>query len=122
MKLWRYSGWMLLGTGVIHNAVGLLLGWGTLSQMAHEGWWATVGMNAERNAIFWFLATGLFWMAAGHLLQRWITRHGQPLPAAAGWYMLAWAAAGCLLAPDSGIWLFFPQALIILAARPARYQ
>ncbi|MCG7212084.1 DUF6463 family protein [Paenibacillus mucilaginosus] len=122
MKLWRYSGWMLLGTGVIHNAVGLLLGWDIIGRMVKEGLWATVGMDAERNAVFWFLAAGFAWMAAGHLMQVWIQREGRPAPAAAGWYMLAFAAAGCLLAPDSGIWLFLPQAAIILAGDRARHK
>jgi hypothetical protein len=57
-NVWKYSGWYLIVIGVIHNAVGLLLGQDILLGMLADGVINTVNMEHDRNFLFWFLAIG----------------------------------------------------------------
>lgn len=117
-NLWKYSGYLLIGTGVIHNFVGLLMGWSTLQGMHQAGWWNTLesaeGINFERSAIVWFLLVGVFWLAMGHLMQCWLKQIQKPLPIVLGYSFIAVGIAVAIVCPVSGAWLFIPQGLIII--------
>lgn len=125
MKLYKYSGWYLLGTGSIHSLIGLILGWPLLLGMHGDGWWNTVEPGGQidfaRSAILWFLVVGITWIALGYLMQRWIDQTRQPLPASLGWILLAMGCAVAFVLPVSGAWLFLPQGLVILMA-PRSHQ
>ncbi len=74
MKLWQYSGLLLIGTGVIHNLIGFVAGWDMLTAMAYEGLWNTVEAPMPAAAVhtraelLWFLMLGFAWMMVGALL------------------------------------------------------
>lgn len=118
MKIYAYSGWYLIAIGVIHNAIGLLMGWEVLSDMAREGWWNTIErdgqINFARSAIVWFLFVGFFWWILGYLMQSWLQKTECRLPRVVGWGMLVAGATCSYLMPISGAWLFIPLGLVIL--------
>ncbi|GLI04927.1 hypothetical protein YDYSG_09570 [Paenibacillus tyrfis] len=117
MRIWKYSGMYMIATGMIHNVVGLLMGWEVLGLMAQDGWVNSVSSEPDRNAIFWFLAIGFFWMITGHVFHKYLKESDHALPAIFGWYLLLFAVVGCTLMPVSGIWLFFPQAIMIILVK-----
>ncbi len=118
MQAIKFSGYYLLATGVIHSAVGLIMGWSILVGMHQAGWWNTVEaggqINFARSAILWFLVLGFFWMLLGYLMQQWLRYSDRPLPALLGWGMLAAGVLVAFILPVSGAWLFIPQGLLIL--------
>ncbi len=120
----RYSGWYLLATGIIHNAIGLIMGWDILLGIHREGWWNTVespqGIDFARSAITWFLVLGFFWMMMGWLMQCWQRVTHKPLPGLIGWGMLIMGAWVAILVPASGAWLVIVQGLIVMMDRRRR--
>ena len=120
MKAWKASGHLLFATGVIHNAVGILMGWPVLKTLFLEGLVNTVDTQFDRNAIFWFLFSGIMMMFAGRLMHTYIKATQAPVPKSYGYGLLAIAVVGCAIMPASGIWLAFPQAFIIIFADPKR--
>lgn len=114
MKLWKYSGIYLIATGVIHNVVGILMGWEVLRDIVQDGLVNSVNTQPDRNAIFWFLCLGFFWMIIGQFLHNYILERNKALPVRFGWYLLVFAIVVCVIMPISGLWLLVPQALIII--------
>ena len=114
----RYSGYLLIATGIIHNSIGLVMGWSILQGMHEAGWWNTVEPAGEidfaRSAMIWFLLVGFFWMLLGYLMHQWVRHTQRPLPASLGWGMLAAGVSVAIVLPVSGAWLFIPQGLLIL--------
>lgn len=128
IKLSKYSGIYLIITGVIHNAIGFVMGWSILVGMHQEGWFNTVessaGIQFDRSAILWFLLLGFFWMLLGYLMHEWLKRTKDILPATLGYAFILFGGITCVLLPASGAWLFLPQGLVIvldsLKAHPPR--
>lgn len=118
MNTTRYSGYYLIATGIIHNTIGLVMGWSILRGIHEAGWWNSIEAGGEidyaRSAIVWFLLVGFFWMLLGYLMQQWVRHFSQPLPASLGWGMLAAGIVVGILLPVSGAWLFIPQGILIL--------
>ena len=114
MKLYQKSGYYLIATGIIHNALGLIMGREVLLNILKDGFFNSINMETDRNAIFWFLFTGFFFMITGKLMQDYLSTIQKPLPKTLGYYLLALAVVGCAVMPVSGIWLAIPQALIII--------
>ncbi|MBU2885457.1 hypothetical protein KO507_06755 [Gilvimarinus agarilyticus] len=121
MKVAQYSGWYLLATGIIHNTIGLVMGWPILKGIHSAGWWNAVERGGEidfaRSAIVWFLVLGFFWMLMGYLMQQWLKQIRRPLPIAMGWGMVLIGAWVALMLPASGAWLVIVQGLIVLLDR-----
>lgn len=115
-NLWKYSGTYLWATGVIHTVVGLAIGTEGYMPIVRDGFVNAVGDDIGRNFSFWFLVLGVFIIFAGLLMQRYIKDTGRPAPRSLGWFLLIFAAIGCVMAPVTGFWLFLPQALIIILA------
>lgn len=113
-NLWRYSGWFLIAIGIFHNVVGLIVGQNIILEIIEDGVLNTIHLDHDRNAVFWFLATGFFWIIMGLHWQSLIRIYNRPLSALVGWGMLIFAVVGVFLSPDSGIWLFFPLGWMIL--------
>jgi hypothetical protein len=118
MKLYWKAGWLLIGIGCIHNAIGLLFGWNILAAMVSDGLWNTVEpqgeINFARSAILWFLLTGCFWWLLGGLMQVMLNQ-GFLLPR---WLGAGLAAAGVVVSiiiPASGAWLFIPLGALVFA-------
>lgn len=121
MKLARYSGWYLLATGIIHNAIGFIMGWEILWDIHRDGWWNTIenaqGIDFARSAIIWFLVLGFFWMLMGWLMQAWQRETQKSLPGTIGWGMLAMGVWVAVMLPASGAWLVILQGLILIMDR-----
>jgi len=116
-SLWKYSGVYIWVSGLLHIAVGVATGL--------EGWRAILDggvvngseINLGTMLAFWFTVLGAFIVMLGLVVQHDIRTTGRPAPRFLGWWMLAFAAVACVVAPVSGGWLFIPQAAIILTAR-----
>ncbi|TGG92913.1 hypothetical protein E4656_12385 [Natronospirillum operosum] len=122
MRLYLISGWLLVAIGVLHNSIGLVMGWPILTAIVAEGGWNTIEaggqMHFDRSAILWFLLTGCFWMLLGYLMQSWIRVVQAPLPKVIGWGLLAAGVVVAFLLPASGAWLFIPLGLLVLLGAP----
>jgi len=80
MKLSQNSGNLLIGTGVIHNLLGFIMGRETLAQIVSSGFVNSINDQMDRNAIFWFLFGGFMMMILGKLMQDYIADTKKPLP------------------------------------------
>jgi hypothetical protein len=117
VKLWKYSGIILLATGFLHTIVALLLWKDEFSGMINDGFINSIGENKMHELAFWFLVCGIFTIFLGHLLHYYIKKTQKPAPLFLGYYLLAFSILGCLIAPVSGFWLILAQALIIILAK-----
>jgi hypothetical protein len=112
------SGRLLLWTGVLHQAIGVIGGLGVgqelggrnlFAEVGRAGLLDSIGNDFVRMAWFWFLVTGFVVMALGALCHR-VEARGVGLPASLGWQLGALAVAGVAFIPVSGFWLILPQA------------
>ena len=122
----KYSGYYLLVTGIIHNLIGLGLGWNTLAAMHADGWLSATVINGEmlfdREAISWFLITGTFWILFGLTLQKALNEGFQP-PLSLGIGFIAIGIVVAILMPVSGAYLFIVQGgILTLGARTGHKQ
>jgi hypothetical protein len=106
----KLSGRLLIATGVIHNIVGVLIGYPYLLEMWQAGLWNSVDPHLGRIAIFWFLLFGFLLMMVGQVL----ATSTRPVPKAFGWSLLAVSTLSALMMPVSGLWLVIPQAIYLL--------
>lgn len=123
MPMRKHVGTMLLATGVLHTAVGLLVYRQPVLDIVGAGRWMSVTGDRGREAAFWFLLFGVVLMMFGQFV-RWALRHAGTLPASLGWSLLALGLLGVAFMPDSGFWLVLPQAWLVFriargAAAPA---
>jgi len=118
VKFWKYSGILLVATGILHSVVGIAMGkeylWGIIKagliNTAKDDDFAT-------GVAFWFLICGIFIIILGQALHYYIKKERQPAPNLLGYWLLGLGITGCIIMPASGFWLFIPQALIILFAK-----
>lgn len=112
----KYSGYYLLLTGIIHNLLGLAMGWPILLEMHQDGWFNAIEaegkMLFERSAISWFLITGFFWMMFGWMLQKAIEKGFTP-PLSLAYSFVVIGSAVAYLMPVSGAYLFIVQGIIL---------
>lgn len=47
MKAMKYSGYYLIATGILHNLIGLLMGWSSLMAMHQDGWLFSTMVNGQ---------------------------------------------------------------------------
>lgn len=113
MKLWKYSGTLLMATGGLHLLVAVGSGWDTWREIFSDGLANSIGKDAGRMYAFWFLMTGILLLLWGSTLQHYLRREQQPPPLSVGCALLAVSVAGCIMLPLSGFWLLVPQALIM---------
>ncbi len=114
-ELTRYSGNLLIATGILHTAVGIGEGRARLAAIAGEGFIDTVDTHPDRQSLFWYLLSGT-WVVTTGQLAHWTHRRTGKLPARLGWTLLTTSAIGAALLPKSGFWLGIPQGLLIIAA------
>ncbi|MDD9266706.1 DUF6463 family protein [Paenibacillus sp. GCM10023248] len=114
MGIQKHSGWMLEWTAYLHTAIGLILFWKPVSDIAAAGVWNAVGRDIDRSNAIWFLFFGvLLWNIARML--RWLTtRQSIPIPRFVGWQILIFSIIGAICMPVSGFWLVIPQAIYML--------
>ena len=114
-------GTLLWLTGLLHQAVGLLLSGDLVAQVLRDGYVGAIEVDVQRMVMFWFFVTGFEMLFAARALQE-IERE-RPLPAAFGWWLLGIGVLGGLAIPPSGFWLVVPQGVLVLArARGRRWR
>jgi len=113
----KYSGYYLVFTGVIHNLIGLVLGWQSLIGMHQDNWFASTIVNDQmifqREAIVWFLLTGFFWILFGLMLQK-ALKEGFTPPLSLAWGFITIGIVAAIIMPVSGAYLFIVQGGILL--------
>ncbi len=122
MKAWKYSGILLVATGILHTIVAVILGYREFIAMFEEGIINSVGEDPARGLSFWFFICGIFVILLGQVLHYYIKKEHQPAPAFLGYYLLIFSLLGCIIVPVSGFWLFIPQAIIIICATIKKEQ
>lgn len=117
MKAMKYSGHYLFYTGVIHNIIGLVLGWASLVAMHQDGWLFGTMVDQQiafdREAITWFLISGCFWMMFGSMLQKALNEGFTP-PLSLGVSFILIGVVVAVIMPISGAYLFIIQGVILL--------
>jgi len=112
MNTIKHSGYFLVATGIIHNLIGLVLGWNVLVEMHQYGWFASTVVEGEmlfnREAIIWFILSGTFWIVFGLTLQKSITQGFVP-PVSLGWSFVVIGIVVAIIMPVSGAYLFIVQ-------------
>lgn len=115
----RISAYLLLVTGSLHTLIGVVYGYPQLVAMASEGLLNTVTVSPEREAIFWFLVTGVSLILTGLLA----LGYERPLPASFGWGLLVLSVVGTVVLGPSGFLLMIPQAIYsLVVSRRAVYR
>jgi len=113
----KYSGHFLIATGIIHNLIGLLMGWPILTAMHQEAWFASTVLDGnmlfDREAIIWFLTSGTFWIAFGLTLKKLLAEGFIP-PSSLGWSFIAIGMALVIIMPASGAYLFVLQGALLV--------
>ena len=113
----KYSGYYLIGTGVIHSLIGLALGWNTLLDMHQDNWFASTMVGDQilfdREAISWFLLSGFFWVLFGIMLQKALDEGFIP-PVSLAWGLLIIGIIIAIIMPISGAYFFIIQGIILL--------
>jgi len=126
MHYWRYSGIFLIGTGVIHNTIGIVAGWDMLAGVIADGLWDTIDISIPEGAahtraeLLWFLLLGFAWMMIGALFHGNIKKQHTPPAKVWGWILVLKGLLVAVMLPASGAWLFLPQGMIIIFAKPMK--
>ncbi|MCO7187953.1 MULTISPECIES: DUF6463 family protein [unclassified Pseudoalteromonas] len=104
----------LIFTGLLHNLVGILMGWEVLTAMHQEGWFATTVVNGsmlfDREAIVWFLSSGVLFLLLGSVLRQ-LSTYQIPVPGLFAPSLTLFGVVLAIIMPFSGAYL-----LILLGA------
>lgn len=109
----RWKGRWVMAVALVHTAFALVVFGSDLAALVRDGVIDTVGADARRGAVVWFLLFGPALWLAGQGIDALEARR-QPLPRAMGITLLLLASLGAALMPASGFWLALPPALALL--------
>jgi len=113
----KYSGYYLIATGILHSAIGLILGWETLLAMHQDNWLASTMAGDQilfdREAISWFLLSGIFWILFGIMLQKALDEGFIP-PVSLAWGFILIGIIVAIIMPVSGAYFFIIQGIVLL--------
>ena len=105
-----WIGKWLFAVGVIHLSFGLAFMHDTLALLWSEGLWNTVNGQPVREAVFWFLYTGIVLLIVGALVNQ--AEHQRlAIPRSVTWVFAVLTLIGVVVMPISGIWLMIPPAI-----------
>ena len=108
----------LFAVGVIHFLFGIFFMHETLVVLWSEGLLNTVNGQPAREAVFWFLCTGIMLLIVGVLVNQ-VEREGLAIPRFVAWGITALTFIGVIVMPISGIWLLIPPAAgMVFRRRP----
>jgi hypothetical protein len=116
-KWWKYSGILLIVSGIVHTIVGLVIRCDIYWEILKLGFINAIEPDFVRACAFWYLVCGIIVIILGQTLHYYIRQTKQQPPLSLGYWMLALSVFGCLAMPASGFWLFIPQSLIIIFAK-----
>ncbi|MBB4841635.1 hypothetical protein HNP55_000130 [Paucibacter oligotrophus] len=112
-----WIGHWLLAVALLHTLASALWFGPTLQAMWQQGLFNTVGADALRGAVSWFVLFGVLLALLAMAITP-LERAGQaPALRRLGWGTMALTALGLLLMPLSGFWLALPAALALLRKR-----
>lgn len=112
MKRWK--GRFLIGNGIFHGVLGIILFVHPLYAIAQAGVWNSLGLDPLHHLAFWFMIDSIWSILLG-LLADWVEGQNQGLlPQSLGWGVLMLAVIGIMIMPISGFWLLLPVAIGIL--------
>lgn len=111
----RFAGRWLLGVSAIHTVFALVVFRAELGAMARDGFVATVGTDARRGAVAWFLLFGGALALAAVVIDE-LEAKGASLRRA-GLVLAALTTAGVVWMPASGFWLAVPAIAVMLRRR-----
>jgi hypothetical protein len=106
-------GTILIGIGVVHELVGLVLGWDVMAGAFRSGFVGAIEADWQRQALFWFHVSGFMMLAFGEALRALQIERGA-MPARFGIILLAIGVFGAAAIPGSGFWLAIALALFML--------
>ncbi len=108
------TGRLIMAAAILHIVLGIGFYAEPLGDIVQDGLWNAIGTNADRDAGFWFMFSGVLFLMLGGLIH-WVYRHTGTLPSFLGWSMLALSFAGVILMPVSGAWLVIGLAIMLIA-------
>jgi len=114
MKIWKYSGILLIATGILHTIVAIAMGIDVYAGMIKDSLFNSVKEDPMKGFALWFFVCGLLVILLGYITHDYIKKTQKPVPSAFGYSILLLSILGCIVEPISGFWLFIPQALIII--------
>ncbi|WP_438463227.1 DUF6463 family protein [Marinomonas sp. PE14-40] len=119
----KYSGYYLIATGILHSVIGLILGWETLLAMHQDNWLASTMIGDQilfdREAISWFLLSGVFWILFGLMLQKALDEGFIP-PVSLAWGFILIGIIVAIIMPVSGAYFFIIQGIVLLLGCKAK--
>ena len=102
-----WIGKWIFAVGVIHSLFGIFFMHTTLAVLWSEGLVNTVNGQPPREAVFWFLCTGIMLLIVGVLVDR-MERERLAIPRFVTGLFAALTVIGVVVMPISGIWLLIP--------------
>lgn len=112
-----WLGHWLLGVAALHTVFALVVFAGVYRGVLERGLINTVGRDPMVAAAVWFMLFG-FVLALQALAITRLERAGERRALRVqGWGILAMSLLGVALMPDSGFWLAFPPALVMLTGK-----
>ena len=108
-----WIGKWLFAVGVIHLLFGIFFMHTTLAVLWSEGLLNTVNGQPPREAVFWFLCTGIMLLMVGVLVDQ-MERERLAIPRFVTGLFAALTITGVFVMPISGIWLMFPPVIGML--------
>ena len=115
----RWVGRWIIGVGIIHVAVGVLMFGEPLLAILRDGVWNAVDGHSGRPLAFWFVFLGLFTIVFGSLVD-WMEGRGLSTPGLVSWAFLVLVVLGIVTMPVGGGWLLLPAGLGMVARSSRR--
>jgi hypothetical protein len=118
--LTRWIPRLIIGVACVHTLFALVVipasvDPNPLAGIVDDGFVDAVDGNMDREAAFWFLATGVVWFNVAHLTH-WVIRRTGRIPALVGWWTVGLAVPSLVLLPASGFWLVLAVGILALVA------
>jgi len=104
----------IIGVSALHTLFGLFAFAPILQTMLGAGLWNSVGTDAMRGAVAWFLISGGFMLICGLAVDACEGANGDRPLRAVGWSLLIVTLITIVLMPVSGAWLFLPPAIAMM--------
>ncbi|MGH7558891.1 MAG: DUF6463 family protein [Gemmatimonadota bacterium] len=106
----RWVGRWIIGVGIIHAGVGVVIFRERLLAILHDGVWNAVDGHPGRPLAFWFVFLGLFTIVFGSLVDSMESRD-LSLPRFVSWAFFVLVVLGIVTMPVGGGWLLLPAGL-----------